>query len=187
MNYQIPLITEAHKDPFGLAMWSYMRGNLKAKVKVYSDIAVDDNIPVSYLFRTYSQMPKWEQKAIDHCYGYILDIGAGAGSHSLELQNRGEEVKAIDISYGAVEMMKERGLKQASHISFWDLAEESFDTLLLMMNGIGLVGNLKGLNAFLEKAKTHLNAGAQIILDSSDINYLYEELEMRPPKDTYYG
>jgi len=187
MEHRTPRITQSKKDPFGEAMKAYFNGNLEANVKVYSDLAVNDLIPVSYLFRSYSQMPIWEQRALDLCYGSILDIGAGAGSHSLELQNRGLSVKGIDISPGAIEIMKIRGLLQAEHVSFWEYPKEKFDTLLLLMNGIGLVGNLKGLNAFFEQAKSMLNSGGQILLDSSDIKYLYNDLEISPPNDIYYG
>lgn len=187
MNYRTTLITEKKKDPFGAAMWAYFKGDLQATVKVYSDIAVDDDIPVGYLFRSYSQMPPWEQKAVDLCRGRILDVGAGAGSHSLELQNRGEDTTAIDISPGAVEIMEARGINQLAHASIWEYTDERFDTILLMMNGVGLVGNLKGLNAFLKQAKNMLNQGGQILLDSSDIKYLYEDLEISPPNDIYYG
>ena len=182
-----PIITDAQRDPFGAGMWAWYQGSLSAVIKVYSDVAVNDFIPVQHLFRTYSQMPVWEQRALDACRGSILDIGAGAGSHSLELQNRGLEVYAMDISPGAVKMMELRGIQHILHRSIWEYEDSTFDTLLMMMNGIGLVGDLKGLNLFLQKAAKLLRPGGQILLDSSDIFYLFEEEDSIEPHPVYYG
>ncbi|MEL6671570.1 MAG: class I SAM-dependent methyltransferase [Bacteroidota bacterium] len=181
------LITSPQKDPFGQAVWDYFRGNLKAEITVYSDAALEDVIPTAYLFRTLSQMPELEQKALTYCQGKTLDIGAGAGSHSLVLQNMGISVTAIDISPGAVSLMEARGVKSVRHMDVFSLREEKYDTHLLMMNGIGLVGDLKGLNTYLEAARDWLNPGGQIILDSSDLMYLYEDNDEQLPGDQYYG
>lgn len=183
------IITSASRDPFGVAMWDYMKGNHQAVVKVWSDIAIDDEIPVRYLFRTRSQMPEWEQLALDECRGKVLDVGAGAGSHALALQHDGLEVDALDISPGAVEMMKTRGVASPVHQSIWEVPAAEYDTLLMMMNGIGLVGDLKGLNRFLEEASKWLAPDGQILLDSSDIAYLFEDNpeKLRAKNQPYYG
>lgn len=183
------IITSASRDPFGVAMWDYMKGNHHAVVKVWSDIAIDDEIPVRYLFRTRSQMPEWEQLALDECRGKVLDVGAGAGSHTLALQHDGLEVDALDISPGAVEMMKTRGVTSPVHQSIWEVPEAEYDTLLMMMNGIGLVGDLKGLNRFLEEADKWLAPGGQILMDSSDIAYLFEDNpeKLQAKNQPYYG
>ena len=80
-------------------------------------------------------MPNWEQKALEACYGEVLDIGAGAGSHALHLQNIGLDVTAMDISPGAIEIMQSRGVENIVHGSIWDFTNRKFDTLLLLMNG----------------------------------------------------
>lgn len=185
----MPPITDPSRDPFGAAMWAYMKGEHQAVVKVYSDIAVDDEIPVRYLFRTRSQMPTWEQVALDECRGKVLDIGAGAGSHALALQHDGLEVQAMDLSPGAVELMKTRGVAQPLHQDIWKLEACEFDTLLMMMNGIGLVGDLKGLNRFLQIADRWLAPGGQILMDSSDIAYLFEQdsEKILQKNEPYYG
>ncbi len=183
-----PILDNAH-DPFGAAMWDYVKGNHRAAVKVYSDLAIDDEIPIRYLFRTWSQMPDWEQIALDHCRGKVLDVGAGAGSHALSLQHQGLHVEAIDISPGAIEMMKTRGVEHPLHMSIWDLESADYDTILMMMNGIGLVGDLKGLNRFLQMAQNWLAPGGQIILDSSDISYLFYQPKewLQQQKRSYHG
>ena len=175
-------------DPLGQAALAYQQGRIDAQIQVLSDVATTDVLPVAWLFRSYDQMPSWEQAAIDTCVGRVLDIGAGVGSHSLILQSRGHEVCALDVSTGAVEVMRDRGLKRVEHLSCWDFPAEEFDTILLMMNGIGLVGYLKGLNSFLKLAPQWLAPGGQILLDSSDIRYLYEqEADWALPQDRYYG
>ena len=185
----MPLITDPHKDPFGKAALAYYHGAHNAQIQVYSDLAVEDMIPAAYLFRTYQQMPIWEQKALDLCEGRVLDLGAGVGSHSLFLQNLGHEVVSLDISPGLIQVMQERKVCAPLHVDMWEYGGETFDTLLLMMNGIGIVGDLKGLNRFLQMARKWLNPGGQILLDSSDIRYLYEDEDtFYPfPTDKYYG
>ncbi|GAB4412014.1 MAG: class I SAM-dependent methyltransferase [Bacteroidia bacterium] len=183
------MITDPQQDPLGTAALDYYRGHLKAEIRVISDLAINDVIPARYLFRSYEQMPAWERAALDACRGRVLDIGAGAGSHSLILQTRGHAVTALDVSPGAVELMRLRGVEDVVHGSIWDFAGGPYDTLLLMMNGIGVVGDLSGLNRFLEKARDWLAEGGQILLDSSDISFLYEHDEswVHPPNDRYRG
>ncbi|WNJ16205.1 hypothetical protein [Pontibacter sp. G13] len=139
------MIDTPNKDPLGQALKAYQAGLSTAEIQVVSDIAIDDVIPVEYLFRTEQDMPKWELTALDLCRGKVLDIGAGAGCHSLALQNRGHEVVALEISTGAVDIMTQSGIRHVEHGSLWDYQGGPYDTLLLMMNGIGLVGDFQGL------------------------------------------
>ncbi|MFD2247675.1 class I SAM-dependent methyltransferase [Pontibacter ruber] len=163
------------KDPIGTAIQDYLKGNKRAEIVVESSITEDDVIPVDYLFRTRYEMPELEQLALDECSGRVLDIGAGAGCHSLALQEQGLEVVALDISEGAVEAMQQRGVQQVLRQDIFKLKGQQFDTLLLLMNGIGIVGDLKGLDRFLKHAATLLRPGGKILLESSDILYMYEE------------
>ena len=111
---------------------------------------------VPIYFRSPEAMPDLEVMAIDLCKGKTLDIGAGAGSHALLLQDKGVDVTAIDISEGAVEVMKERGVNKASVQDVFEMKHEKFDTLLLLMNGIGLVQTIDGLKRFLQQSKACL-------------------------------
>lgn len=167
------LITDISRDPLGQALLDYYHGKADNKLIAHCDIADDDYIPIPHFFRSYEEMPKLEQLALQYCRGHILDIGAGAGSHSLALQIMGQKVTAIDISPGAVAVMRARGIKNVLHSDFYAWDRQKFDTLLLMMNGIGLVGNLKGLELFMLKAQSILAKGGQILLDSSDLSYLF--------------
>ncbi len=163
------------KDPIGAAVQDYLKGAKTAEVIVESDIADDDVIPVSYLFRTEEEMPELELLALDECRGKVLDIGAGAGCHTLPLQERGTDVTALDISEGAVKAMQERGVKHVLKQDIFKLKDQKFDTLLLLMNGVGIAGNLSGLDRLLKHSKTILNPGGQILLESSDILYMFED------------
>ncbi|QCR22680.1 bifunctional 2-polyprenyl-6-hydroxyphenol methylase/3-demethylubiquinol 3-O-methyltransferase UbiG [Pontibacter sp. SGAir0037] len=162
-------------DPIGAALKDYMQGAAGVQIVVESNITEDDTIPVSYLFREYEAMPELEQLALKECKGVILDIGAGAGCHSLALQRMGLQVTALDISEGAIAAMKERGIQQVLEKNVFDLHDLQFDTLLMLMNGIGIAGDLYGLTRFLKHARTLLRAGGQILLESSDILYMFEE------------
>ena len=119
-------------------------------------------------------MPELELQALNLVKGSVLDIGAGAGVHALELMDRGHQVKAIDTSEGAVKHLKALGINSLQ-IDFFNLKEKKFDTLLLLMNGIGIAGKLSNLEKTLNHAKTLLNPGGKILCDSSDIKYLYED------------
>ena len=163
------------RDPMGAAMADYMHGKADAEVVVASNLTEDDVIPAYYLFRSEQEMPELELLALDACRGSILDIGAGAGSHSLVLQERGEDVTALDFSAGAAEVMQLRGVRQVLHEDVMLIKNRQFDTLLLLMNGIGIAGNLLGLDHFLSHAKSLLKPGGQILLESSDILYMYED------------
>ncbi len=174
----------------GKAALDYMQGKRNIKIKVHSNIAEDDFIPVDYLFRSHKQMPEIEQKALIHCKGKVLDVGAGVGSHALYLQQKGSDVVCIDTSKGCLEAAKQRGIKNYYQVDLFDFnTDHKYDTILLMMNGIGLVGTIDRLNTFFQKAKDLLAPGGQILLDSSDLRYLYidEDSYLIPIGEKYYG
>ncbi|AMM52025.1 hypothetical protein TH61_13700 [Rufibacter sp. DG15C] len=162
-------------DPLGTAILDFWQGNKTAEVQVFSDQADPDVLPVSYLFRSKAEMPEREQEALTMCKGRILDVGAGAGSHALALQQKGESVTALELSEKACEVMQARGIQHVLCGDFFGLAPKPFDTLLLLMNGVGLAGTLDNLPHFLETCKKWLAPNGQILLESSDILYLYEE------------
>lgn len=180
-----------HKDPFGEALISYLNGSKRGKITVVSDIVEDDFIPVSYLFRNYSQMPPLEKRALSLCRGKILDVGAGSGCHSLYLQSEGYDVTALELSALAAEAISKQGIKKVQAVDFFSYnAPNKFDTLLLLMNGLGIAKTLDNLPQFLQHCKSLLAPGGQILLDSSDLKYLFEEPDgsfLINLNDTYYG
>lgn len=139
------------------------------QLKVHSDCSGMEVLPAEIFFRHYDTLPELERYALDLCRGRILDAGAGAGCHSLILQERGFEVTAADVSGDAVEVMRDRGLQQVIKVDIkrWKPLER-FDTVLMLMNGIGLVENLEGLKFFLKHAKGLLAPNGQLLLDSTD-------------------
>jgi SAM-dependent methyltransferase len=178
--------------PLGLALLDYWKGNKNATLLIRSSMESDRRMPVRTFFREDGKLPPLEQKALRLCRGKILDAGAGAGPHSLRLQEQGLEVHSLDISPDAVQVMLARGLKHAFAYNFFDLPEgEKYDTLLMMMNGIGIAGDLDGLERFLEKAKALLNEGGQVIFDSTNVDYVTPStiLQARLPgyPHGYYG
>ena len=165
-----------NKDPMGCAIADYFEIGKAAKLRVFSSQFDEDEIPVSQLFRTYDEMPELEQEALRLAEGKILDCGAGSGCHALALQDMGKEVEAIDISPRSVEVMQKRGVNNAYCINLFDENYlQKFDTILMLMNGSGIIGKLENMGTFFTKMKQLLNPGGCIYMDSSDLRYLFED------------
>ena len=180
------------KDLFGKAILDFQTNNSPEDLITETTISEEDEMSVAYLFRSYDEMPKMEQRALQLTKGRTLDVGCGAGSHSLTLQNdRNIDVTAIDISANAIEACSLRGIKKVMVQDVMQLENEKFDTILLLMNGAGMCGKLKNIPKFLLKLKSLLNPGGQILLDSSDIIYMFDEDEdggkWIPSQKEYYG
>ncbi|KAF2516396.1 class I SAM-dependent methyltransferase [Flavobacterium zhairuonense] len=180
------------KDLFGKAIYDFQTNNKPEDIITETSISEEDEMSVAYLFRSYDEMPKLEQKALQLSFGKILDVGCGAGSHSLSLQNdRNLDVTSIDISEKAIETCQLRGLKNSIVKDILSFEGEKFDTILLLMNGTGIFGKLENCNAYLLKLKSLLNPGGQILIDSSDIIYMFDEDEdggkWIPSDNDYYG
>jgi len=178
-----------NKDPMGRAIADYHTTGAADRLRVFSPMFEDDEIPLKTLFRKYEDMPEIERRALDMTSGKTLDVGAGAGCHSLVLQERGVDVTAIDISPLAVETMKERGVKNVREQDFFTL-QGQYDTILMLMNGIGIVGTLSRLPMFFRHLDKILAPGGQLLCDSSDISYVFEDedgmIEI-PQELAYYG
>lgn len=179
-------------DVFGKAIAAYYHQKDETEIIVHSPDFDDDEIAVPYLFRSFKEMPPLEKEALKICTGKVLDVGCGAGSHSLYLQDeRNMEVTAIDTSKGAIEICKLRGIKDARNIDYFKLRNEKFDTILLLMNGTGIIGKLSNLDDFFQHTKTLLKEGGKVLIDSSDLSYLFDKDEdggiWIDPEDPYYG
>nr|WP_315147371.1 class I SAM-dependent methyltransferase [uncultured Flavobacterium sp.] len=179
------------KDLFGKAILDFQTNNSPEDLITETTISEEDEMSVAYLFRSYDEMPQMEQKALQLSKGKVLDVGCGAGSHSLSLQNdRNLDVTSIDISSNAIQACTLRGLKKAKVQDVMTLENEKFDTILLLMNGAGMCGKLKNIPNFLLKLKSLLHPGGQILLDSSDIIYMFDDDEDGGkwiPGEGYYG
>jgi cyclopropane fatty-acyl-phospholipid synthase-like methyltransferase len=179
------------KDLFGKAILDFQTLNSPEDLITETTISEEDEMSVAYLFRSYNEMPQMEQRALQLAKGKVLDVGCGAGSHSLTLQNdRNLDVTSIDISPNAIEACQLRGLKNAKVQDVMTLENEKFDTILLLMNGAGIFGTLKETPNFLQKLKSLLSPSGQIFVDSSDIIYMFDDDkdgEKWISGETYYG
>ena len=178
-------------DVFGKALWEYHLSPGNQELITWTSLTDKDPVPLSYFFRNYEQMPLLEQKALEITHGKVLDVGCGTGCHGLFLQNdKSLSVTGLDNSPAAIKVAAERGLLNTSCQSIFDFHGDTFDTLLLLMNGPGICGSLERLQLLLEKLKSLLNPGGQILLDSSDLIYLFDESpegEKIIPDSQYYG
>lgn len=164
------------KDPMGAAIADYFTHHKADKLRVFSSQFDEDEIPANQLFRPYNEMPELEQTALQMAKGSILDVGAGSGCHAIALQEMGKDVCAIDISPRSVEVMEKRGIKNVRQINLFDEHFlETFDTILMLMNGSGIIGKLENMPAFFQKMKQLLRPGGYILMDSSDLRYLFED------------
>lgn len=188
-----PGVAAAAWDPLGRALLDYHSGATLAQIVVHSDLWQDEPTPVAEFYRPEGQaLPEIEVRALGLCRGRVLDLGAGAGRHALDLQRQGLEVVALDVAREAVQVMRERGVLDARCGDLDTVADDRFDTLLMLMHGIGLVGNLPGLAHFFEHALRRLTEDGQILCDSADLELVMnrEDGELaveRGDNDRYLG
>jgi SAM-dependent methyltransferase len=193
-RYSMSHASTATPDVLGQALLDYQHGHSKAALTVHCSAADDEPLPAAYFFRTLLAMPELERQALDECRGRVLDLGAGAGCHTLELQSRDfTDIKSLDHSLGAVQVMQARGVRQPTHGDIYTARaaqELPYDTILLLMNGLGLAGTLEGIDKLLAHARTLLAPDGQILATSTDIKYLFEDEEGALNIDlnaNYYG
>lgn len=171
--------------PHGRALQSYWNGNHDTAISIHMDDGSITRMPIEIYFRKEEELPELERIALQLCKGKILDVGAGAGAHCLILQDKGFDVTGLDISEQGVEVMRENGVTQCICEAFLDYTpNHNYDTLLFLMNGIGIAGSLTGLSTYLKKAANLLSPNGQIILDSSDLRNGEVELDF---SQDYFG
>lgn len=175
----------------GRAIWDYFHNENPEDLQTETSISELDELPVEYLFRDVEEMNEIEQKALELSQGKVLDIGAGAGSHALYLQNeRNLEVLALDVSPKSVEVCTLRGIKNAVCENMLDFSGQTFDTILLLMNGTGIFQSLLTIDKYLQKLHSLVNESGQILIDSTDILYMFDHDDdggVLIPAGGYYG
>ena len=168
-------------DPMGAAIYDFHKKGKAGRLIVHSSSFEDDEIPVETLFRDFKDMPVLEQKALKRASGRILDVGAGSGCHSLALKGMGKNCLAIDISPLSVNVMKERGIN-ARLVNLYDESfDEKFDTILMLMNGTGIIGRLENMPTFFARMKQLLSPGGRYLYEEEDGSMLIDLA------DEYYG
>ena len=160
-------------DPIGRAVSDFHFNSINQPIIVHSDDFDDDSIDTGYLFRSYSKMPALEKKAMSLCSGKILDVGACAGPHSVFLHEKGFDITSLETSVLCCEVLKNRKLPHVVNQDIFKYSSTKFDTILMLMNGTGIAGSLSRLEVLLHHLKTLLNPGGQILIDSSDLIYLF--------------
>ena len=178
-------------DPLGQAINDYFTLKIDHPLIVHSEDFDDDTMKPSYFFRSYKNMPPLEKKALKQCRGKVLDVGACAGSHALWLQENGFDVTALEWSEKCCLTMQQRGIKKVVQSDIFEYNQDTFDTILLLMNGTGIAGTLARLSDLFVHLKKLLRQGGQILIDSSDLIYLYEDEEgtatLNINAEKYYG
>ncbi len=182
---------DKRNDPMGAAIRDFYETGKAARLRVFATGFDEDELPVATLFRKEDDMPMLEKQALSLCKGHVLDVGAGAGCHSLALQAKGMQVTAIDVSPNSVEVMRQRGVKVALESDLYDECfMGQYDTVLMLMNGSGIIGRLEGMSKFFHRMKQLLAPEGFILMDSSDLRYIFEnedgslDIDLN---DGYYG
>jgi SAM-dependent methyltransferase len=173
-------------DLQGQALWDYFREPEKEiMLKLHTSYGAPEQMPAEVFFREYEDFTFLERNALAACRGKVLDVGAGAGAFALELQERGHEVSALELSPLSCQIMRQRGVREVVEGNLWTYAGPTYDTILLMMNGLGLAGTLEQIPRLLTHLAKSLKPGGQILADTSDIAYLYAG--KNKPVEGYYG
>ncbi|MGB2305901.1 MAG: class I SAM-dependent methyltransferase [Flavobacteriaceae bacterium] len=181
---------KAQRDIFGKALEAYFQNPKNQVLTTWTNLTEEDNVPLSYFFRDFRQMPKLEQKALELARGKVLDVGCGSGSHSLYLQNHKKlDVTALDISKGAVRVAQQRGVRQTICVPILDFENQKFDSILLLMNGMGIGKSIEKLPLLISHLKSLLTPKGSIFVDSSDLIYLFDEddISLWKEDEVYYG
>ena len=169
-------VLDARRDPMGAAIADFYKNGIAGRLRVLSSMFDEDEIPVAHLFREEDEMGELELKALGLSKGRILDVGAGAGCHALALQDRGMEVTAIDVSPLSVEVMTKSGIDDARLVNLYnETLCEKFDTILMLMNGSVIIGKIANMPQFFARIDSLLAEGGQVLMDSSDLIYLFED------------
>ena len=171
------------KDAHGKAILDYLHGNEEATLLLHNNYGEPEEMPAAVFFRDEFDFTTLEHLALIECKGKVLDVGAGAGALAIVLQERGFDVHALENSEGCIQAMKQIGVQNIINSNF-EKHTGKYDTVLVQMNGLGLAGTLANVPSFLKKCMSLLNSEGQLIIDSSDISYLYED---ELPEDSYFG
>lgn len=176
-----------HRDVYGEALAEYFeKQELATPLYLHSTYGDIEEMPVEVFFREADEFPELEFIALSLCDGKVLDVGAGVGAHALYLQEKDFNVTALEISQTACNIMQQRGVQNIVQEDFYHLKNQQFDTLLFLMNGIGLAATVEGFRSLLAHSKTLLTEKGQLLFDSSDISYLYDEYRIQRPS-YYFG
>jgi len=173
------------KDVFGQALLDYYHNKFEPPLLLHNEYGSPEVIPIERYFICEEEYSNLENFALQQLHGKILDIGSASGRHALHLQNSGNDITAMDISPLCGKLMNEMGVEKIIIDDIYSFSRQKYNTISMLMNGIGVSGNIKGLKQLLQHLKSILNPSGQLLIDSSDISYLYEGSSL--PEDGYFG
>ena len=150
------------------ALVAYHEGQRDAKIVVRSDLRTYEEWPASLFFRGSDEFPPLEKEALELCGPRVIDVGAGAGPHTLALLQRGHDVLAVESLPEIASLLRARGFPRVTVCSLDALPAGQADTVLMLMNGLGLAGTLDGLVPLLNSARRLLAPGGRVVADSTD-------------------
>ncbi|MBT3284971.1 class I SAM-dependent methyltransferase [Candidatus Bathyarchaeota archaeon] len=156
-------------DAFGEIYMAYYKGEPSNHNLERDDGLIQESADAHYYFRAYEEWQKNEQDAIKEVKGKILDIGLGAGRHTLYLQNKGHDVTGIDTSQLSLEVARLRGVKKCMLMNLHklDFPDNSFDTVLMLGQNLGL-GNMAVMRSYLSKIYDITTSDGIIIGEARD-------------------
>lgn len=159
-------------DAYGLQLLAQLEsGTVTSEFIERDDGYLDLGSHPGLYFLAYEQWQAAEQHHVDQAQGRVLDIGCGAGRHSLHLQQRGLDVTAIDLSPGAVEVCRRRGVRNALVRSIAEIdafAPSSFDTVLMLGHNFGLLGGADEARRRLGDLAAITSSHARILVNTLD-------------------
>lgn len=161
---------EDHEDAYGHAIYDYFKGKDSYEITERDDGFFDVSLGPRFYFSEYDTWPPHEQKAVTYARGKVLDIGCGAGRHSLYLQGKGLSVTGVDLSPLCVEVCRLRGLKSVYCLPVTEITPKIgvFDTVFMFGANFGLFGGFKRAGWLLKRFQKMTTGEGRILAETRD-------------------
>jgi SAM-dependent methyltransferase len=172
-------------DVLGSAIESFFLKGDNTPIRVFINKHEEPEMYPDVFFRPFKNMLKYEKVSMKESSGKILDLGCGAGCHSLYLQGKGLDVTAVEISKKSSKTAKSRGVLKVINDDWRNLNLKNFDTVLVLMNGMGLAESPSELKVMFRKLKSFLSKTGAILIDSTDVTYAKADWPMLDSE--YFG
>lgn len=173
------------QDVLGSAIEAYFLNSDDTPIRVFINKNEEPVMYPSVFFRSYKNMLKYEKISLRESKGRVLDLGCGAGCHALYLQKKGLEITAVEISKKSAKVAADRGVEKVVNEDWRNLSLKNFDTVLVLMNGMGLAESPAELKLMFKKLKSFLSKNGSILIDSTDVTYAKADWPMRDSE--YFG
>jgi SAM-dependent methyltransferase len=155
--------------PYEKALMDFFYGETENSIAFIREDGFTTEVPVKFFFRDKASFSPIEINALSMCKGRILDVGAGAGTHSLYLQKNSHDVYAMEMLPTLCDLLKMRGVRQVVESDVYQYTSNAFDTIIMLGHGLGMAQDLAGLNRLMKKLKVILKGTGSILCDSLDV------------------